>query len=50
MPSPRCLATTGAKHVYVDGGGVISSFLAAGLVNDLTISVIPLFLGDGLPV
>jgi dihydrofolate reductase len=37
-----------AKRVYVDGGKVISQFLAAGLIDDLTISVIPIILGEGL--
>ena len=38
----------GAKHVYVDGGNVIGQFFAAGLLDDLTISVIPIVLGDGI--
>jgi dihydrofolate reductase len=38
----------GARHVYVDGGKVISQFLAAGLIDDLTISVIPIILGAGI--
>ncbi|GDX81572.1 deaminase [Deltaproteobacteria bacterium] len=42
------LATMGAKRVYVDGGVVIRQCLAAGLVQDLTISVIPVILGDGI--
>jgi dihydrofolate reductase len=37
-----------AKRVYVDGGKVVSQFLAAGLIDDLTISVIPIILGDGI--
>jgi dihydrofolate reductase len=44
------LASEGAKRVYVDGGVVIRQFLAAGLVDDLTISVIPIVLGDGIPL
>jgi dihydrofolate reductase len=38
----------GATRVYVDGGHVIRQFLAAGLIDDLTISVIPIVLGDGI--
>jgi dihydrofolate reductase len=41
------LAAEGARRVYVDGGAVISHFLADGLVDDLTLSVIPILLGDG---
>lgn len=37
----------GHRHVYVDGGVLISSFLQAGLVDDLTITVVPLLLGSG---
>ena len=34
-------------HVYLDGGRLISDFLAAGLVDDLALTVIPLLLGSG---
>jgi dihydrofolate reductase len=34
--------------LYVDGGKTIQGFLAAGLVDDITITVIPLLLGSGL--
>jgi dihydrofolate reductase len=39
---------TDAKRVYVDGGKVVSQFFAAGLIDDITISVIPIVLGDGI--
>ena len=42
------LAAESVKRAYVDGGLVIRQFLAAGLIDDLTISVIPILLGDGL--
>lgn len=41
------LAREGARRVYVDGGEVIAQFLAARLVDDLTLSVIPIVLGGG---
>lgn len=41
------LGAEGVKHVYVDGGAVIAQFLAAKLVDDLTVSVIPTLLGEG---
>jgi dihydrofolate reductase len=44
------LGDHGARHIYVDGGAVISTFLTAGLIDDLTISVIPVLLGDGVPL
>ena len=37
----------GLRHVYVDGGRLISGFLAAGLVDDLTLTVVPVLLGAG---
>ena len=49
--SPRALverlSRSGAKHIYVDGGLTIQSFLAAGLVDEVTITVIPVLLGAG---
>lgn len=39
---------TEATRVYVDGGNVVSQFLAAGLIDDITISVIPIILGEGI--
>jgi len=37
-----------AKRVYVDGGNVVSQFFAAGLIDDVTISVIPIVVGSGI--
>lgn len=42
------LAAEGVQRVYVDGGSVIRELLAAGLIDDLTLSVIPIVLGDGI--
>ena len=38
----------GVRHVYVDGGVTVGRFLAAELLDDLTLSVIPVLLGDGI--
>ena len=40
----------GLRHLYVDGGDVIRQFLSQGLIQELTLSVIPILLGDGLPL
>jgi dihydrofolate reductase len=40
----------GLRHVYVDGGVVVTSFLDAGLVDDLTLFHVPVLLGTGLPL
>lgn len=44
------LIREGCKRVYVDGGKVISQFLDADLIDDMTISVIPMRLGAGIPL
>lgn len=40
----------GLRRVYVDGGRLISAFLAEGLVDDLTITVVPILIGGGAPL
>lgn len=42
------LGARGHKRVYVDGANVIQRFLAAGLVDELTITRIPIILGAGI--
>jgi dihydrofolate reductase len=44
------LAASGAKHVYVDGGLTVQAFLRAGLINDMTITRVPVLIGDGIPL
>lgn len=39
-----------ARSVYVDGGQVIQAFLAAGLIDEITVGWAPVVLGDGLPL
>ena len=52
--SPRAAmeewARLGIEHVYLDGGKLISSFLAEGLVDDLVLTKIPILLGSGRPL
>lgn len=42
------LAKHGSRHIYLDGGRTIQSFLAAGLVDEMTITKIPVLLGEGI--
>lgn len=42
------LGAAGVRRVYVDGGRVVSSVLAAGLLDELTISVLPVVIGRGI--
>lgn len=42
------LAAEGWQRAYVDGGAVVRSFLAAGLVEDMTVTIVPILLGRGI--
>lgn len=46
----RVLDQRGYSRIYLDGGALIRSFLAAGMVADMTLSVIPVLLGSGIPL
>lgn len=51
-PADLCarLFQAGANHLYIDGGQTIRRFLSAGLVNELTLTLIPILLGEGIPL
>lgn len=44
------LTRSGVTHVYVDGGVTIQGFLGAGLVQRLTITRVPVLIGEGIPL
>lgn len=40
----------GIRHVYADGGRLITEFLRRGLITELTITTVPVIIGSGLPL
>jgi dihydrofolate reductase len=44
----RSLKAQGAKSVYLDGGQMVQQGLAAGVIDGMTISIIPIVLGSGI--
>lgn len=44
------LNSDGCKHAYIDGGKTIQSFLSHGLIDTITITVIPVLIGEGRPL
>jgi dihydrofolate reductase len=44
------LEAGGAKRLHIDGGVTIQRFLKAALINELTITQIPILLGGGIPL
>lgn len=41
------LGRRGYQHLYIDGGATIRGFLAAGLLDEITITLVPRALGQG---
>jgi dihydrofolate reductase len=42
------LELRGTRHIYLDGGVTIQRFLQEGLVDEITITTIPILIGEGL--
>ena len=42
------LGEEGARRVYADGGSVVSQLLAAGCVDEIVLSIVPVVLGEGI--
>ena len=40
----------GYKHLYIDGGVTVQSFLKEDLIDEMVITVIPILLGGGIPL
>jgi dihydrofolate reductase len=46
----RDFEESGTKHIYVDGGKTIQRFLLAGLIDEITITRVPVLIGNGIPL
>jgi len=44
------LEARGFQHLYVDGGNTVQQFLRAGLISSLTITRVPVLIGEGIPL
>lgn len=44
----KMLEERGVGRVYVDGGAVIQSFLRAGLIADMKVTIVPILIGDDI--
>lgn len=44
------LGRRGYRHLYIDGGETIREFLRAGLIDEITVTTIPVLLGSGRPL
>lgn len=40
----------GIRHIWIDGGATISQFLSSRMVDMMTLSIIPVILGSGIPL
>jgi dihydrofolate reductase len=43
-------AARGLRGVYVDGGRILSAFIAAGLLDEIIITRLPVLIGSGRPL
>lgn len=44
------LQSAGTRKIYIDGGIAISSALNQGFITELTVSIVPIILGSGIPL
>ena len=50
LPLMKRLAADGVQRVYLDGGATIRQGLDEGIVDDMTLSIVPVVLGCGRPL
>lgn len=44
------LKARGFQHAYIDGGITIQRFLAAGLIDRMIVTRVPILIGEGIPL
>ena len=44
------LETRGLVRLYIDGGKTVQSFLDAGLLDEITVTRLPVLIGEGIPL
>lgn len=44
------LAQRGFEHAYIDGGRTVQTFMAAGLIDEVTLTTVPSVIGQGISV
>jgi dihydrofolate reductase len=44
------LENSGLEHAYIDGGSTITSFINLRLIDEMTITKVPVLLGEGIPL
>ena len=53
-PTPKDLweelKKKGYRSIYVDGGRTVQAFLEAGLIHHMTLTRVPILLGEGIPL
>ncbi len=50
LTEARVILDASARSVYVDGGQVVQAFLREGLIDELTITRVPVLIGEGKPL
>jgi dihydrofolate reductase len=53
LPPSRLLAELagrGLKHAWIDGGATVQAFLAAGEIDVISVTRMPILIGQGLPL
>lgn len=44
------LGASGLRALYIDGGQTIRAFLAEGLIDEMTVTTVPVLIGEGRPL